>query len=157
MSNVIGWQVEQLRRFKPLVAVGHDRYGEYGHAAHMMNGQSLESSVKLSGDKRHFGRSADTWGVWTPQKLYLHFAPENQITLDLEHPLEHFGGRTAFEVACDAMQFHKSQLKYKHRPTLDDEDFPRYDCRLFGLVRSSVGEDTGSDIMENTYRDEPET
>ena len=71
--------------------------------------------------------------------------------------MEHFGGRTAFEVACDAMQFHKSQLKYKHRPTLDDEDFPRYDCRLFGLVRSSVGEDTGSDIMENTYRDEPET
>ena len=54
------------------------------------------------------------------------------------------------------MEYHKSQLKYKHRPTLDDEDFPRYDCRLFGLVRSTVGEDTVCDIMENTYRPEPD-
>ena len=156
MSNVIGWQVEQIRRFKPLVVVGHDRYGEYGHAAHMLNGQSLEYSVVLSGDKRHYTRSAETWGVWAPQKFYLHFAPENQIVLDLERPLESFGGRTAYEVACDAMEFHKSQLKYKHRPKLDDEDFPRYDCRIFGLIRSTVGEDTDNDIMENTYREAAE-
>ena len=154
MSNVIGWQVEQIRRFKPLVVAGHDRYGEYGHAAHMLNAQCLEYSVKLAKDKRNYGRSAEMWGVWDPQKLYLHFAPENQITLDLERPLESFGGRTAFEVACDAMEFHKSQLKYKHRPQLDNEEFPRYDCRLFGLIRSTVGEDTGNDIMENTFRED---
>ncbi len=151
--NVIGYQVEQIRRFQPLVVLGHDRYGEYGHAAHMMNGQALERAVVRAADARQYPRSAQTWGVWDTPKLYLHFADENRIVLDLEKPLEHFGGRTAFEVANDAMQFHKSQLRYEHRPQLDNEDFPRYDCRIFGLVRSTVGEDTGNDIMEHTSRD----
>ena len=48
------------------------------------------------------------------------------------------------------MQYHVSQLQYLHRPTLDDPEFPRYDCRKFGLVRTTVGYDTGNDIMENT-------
>ena len=68
----------------------------------------------------------------------------------METPLESFGGRTAFEVAQDAMQYHVSQLQYLHRPTLDDPEFPRYDCLKFGLVRTTVGYDTGNDIMENT-------
>ena len=34
---VTAWQVEQLRRFKPSVVLGHDIDGEYGHGAHMLN------------------------------------------------------------------------------------------------------------------------
>ena len=47
------------------------------------------------------------------------------------------------------MLCHESQLQYAHRPTLASEEFPRYDCRRFGLVRSLVGADTGNDIMEH--------
>ena len=43
-----------LRRFKPLVAVGHDREGEYGHGAHQLNALSLEQAVV---------RAADAYGV----------------------------------------------------------------------------------------------
>ena len=150
LNDVIGYEVEQIRRFKPLVVVGHDRYGEYGHGAHMMAGQALVSAVKLSANEKNYVRSAKRWGAWNPPKLYLHMA-ENPIMLDVETPLESFGGRTAFEVASDAMLYHVSQLQYEHRPMLQDKDHPRYDCRVWGLVRSLVGEDTGNDIMENVW------
>ena len=149
-EKVIGFQVEQIRRFKPLVAVGHDRSGEYGHPAHQLNALALEKAVQLAANPESFPKTFSVWGAWDTPKLYLHYAPENQITLDVEKPLESFGGRTAFEVAQDAMEYHVSQLQYPHRPQLDDPQFPRYDSRKFGLVRTLVGYDTGNDIMENT-------
>ena len=149
-EKVVEFQVEQIRRFKPLVVVGHDRYGEYGHGAHQLNAEALEQAVPLAADPEAYPKSFSRWGAWDTPKFYLHYAPENQIVLDVETPLESFGGRTAFEVAQDAMQYHVSQLQYLHRPTLDDPEFPRYDCRKFGLVRTTVGYDTGNDIMENT-------
>ncbi|MBR6115509.1 MAG: PIG-L family deacetylase [Oscillospiraceae bacterium] len=148
-GNVIGYQVEQIRRFKPFVVLGHDMQGEYGHAAHMMNSQALPYAVKYAADAKSYAASARKWGVWDVPKLYLHLATENRITLDVETPLESYGGRTAFEVACDAMECHQSQLQYEHRPMLYDKDYPYYDCTCFGLVRSLVGEDTGNDIMEH--------
>ena len=33
-SNIEQWQVEQIRRFKPMVIVGHDLKGEYGNGGH---------------------------------------------------------------------------------------------------------------------------
>ena len=100
-------------------------------------------------DASYDAESAAQYGVWDTPKLYLHFADENPIFLDVETPLESFGGKTAFEVASEAMLCHESQLQYAHRPTLASEEFPRYDCRRFGLVRSLVGADTGNDIMEH--------
>ena len=150
LTDVIGYEVEQIRRFKPLVVVGHDRNGEYGHGAHMICGQGLVSAVKLASNEKNYVRSAKRWGAWNPPKLYLHMA-ENPIQLDVETPLEHFGGRNAFEVATDAMQYHVSQLQYEHKPMLYDKKYPRYDCRVWGLVRSLVGPDTGNDIMENVW------
>ena len=150
LNDVISYEVEQIRRFKPLVVVGHDRYGEYGHGAHMICSQALVSAVKLASNERNYPRSSRLWGAWNVPKLYLHLA-ENPIMIDVETPLESFGGRTAFEVATDAMQYHKSQLQYMHRPMLYDEKYPYYDCRRWGLVRSLVGEDTGNDIMENVW------
>ena len=148
-ENVIAYQVELLRRFKPLVAVGHDREGEYGHGAHRLNALALEQAVVYAADASYDPDSAAQYGVWDTPKLYLHFAEENPIFLDVETPLASFGGKTAFEVASEAMLCHESQLQYAHRPTLASEEFPRYDCRRFGLVRSLVGADTGNDIMEH--------
>ena len=150
LNDVIAYEVEQIRRFKPLVVVGQDRMGEYGHGAHMICATALASAVKLAANEKNYVRSAKRWGAWNPPKLYLHMA-ENPIMIDVETPLEHFGGRTAFEVATDAMQYHVSQLQYDHRPMLADKKYPRYDCRVWGLVRSLVGEDTGNDIMENVW------
>ena len=141
-----------LRRFRPSVAVGHDREGEYGHGAHRLSALCLEQAVPLAADPSAYPESAAAYGVWDTPKLYLHFAEENPLFLDVETPLSHFGGRTAYEVAWAAMMYHQTQLVYAHRPTTDTDNFEfrRYDCRRFGLVRSLVGEDTGlNDIMEN--------
>lgn len=149
-TEVIAWQVEQLRRFQPLVVMGHDREGEYGHGGHRLNALCLEQAVPMAADGTAFPESAARWGVWDTPKLYLHDAEENPVVLEVETPLESFGGRTAFEVAQGAMLCHESQLQYDHRPQLDNPEFPRYDCRQFGLVRTTVGVDTGNDIMEHT-------
>ena len=102
-ENVIAYQVGLLRRFKPLVAVGHDREGEYGHGAHRLNALALEQAVVYAADASYDVESAAQYGVWDTPKLYLHFADENPIILDVETPLESFGGKTAFEVASEAM------------------------------------------------------
>ena len=143
------YAVMLLRRFKPEVVVTQDENGEYGHGAHRLNALALEQAVVYAADASYDAESAAQYGVWDTPKLYLHFADENPIILDVETPLESFGGKTAFEVASEAMLCHESQLQYAHRPTLASEEFPRYDCRRFGLVRSLVGADTGNDIMEH--------
>ncbi|MBQ3275608.1 MAG: PIG-L family deacetylase, partial [Oscillospiraceae bacterium] len=151
-DNVIAYQVAMLRRFRPSVVIGHDREGEYGHGAHRLNALCLEQAVPLAADPAAYPDTAASFGAWDTPKLYLHFAEENPLFLDVDTPLSHFGGRTAYEVAWAAMMYHETQLQYKHRPTKDTTEFEfrRYDCRRFGLVRSLVGEDTGlNDIMEN--------
>ena len=40
MDDLLGFVVEQIRRFKPLVALGHDLNGEYAHGAHMQIGRA---------------------------------------------------------------------------------------------------------------------
>ena len=40
------WQVEQIRRFKPFVVVGHDPEGEYGNGGHMVNTYYLKTAVE---------------------------------------------------------------------------------------------------------------
>lgn len=146
---VVARQTELIRRFRPSVVFGHDRYGEYGHGAHILCSDAVESAVFAAGDANACPDSAARWGTWDVPKLYLHFADENPIWIDVLSPLEAFGGITAFDAAQEAMLCHESQLQYPHRPQLENEDFPRYDCRAFGLVRSLVGEDTGNDFMEH--------
>ena len=164
LENVVDYQVELIRRFRPLVVAGHDRQGEYGHGAHMVNSMALEQAIVLAGDETYQTESVEKYGVWDAPKLYLHMAEENEIWLDAETPLASFGGKTALEVAQEAMLCHETQLQYAHRPMLaveipegatEDErnekmKFARYDCRRFGLVRSLVGADSGNDILENT-------
>ena len=42
--------VEQLRRFKPLVVVGHDLKGEYGHGMHMVYADLLTKGLDIAAD-----------------------------------------------------------------------------------------------------------
>lgn len=147
--SVTNYMVGLIRRFRPSVIVTHDREGEYGHGTHMLCAVCMEEAVPQAADPTVDPKSAEAYGVWDTPKLYLHFADENPIFLSVEVPLDYFGGRTAFEVAQQAMYYHVSQLEWAHRPTLESKTFKRYDCRRFGLVRSTVGLDTSNDIMEN--------
>lgn len=147
-DDLLGWQVAQLRRFQPLVAVGHDLKGEYGHSQHRLNAHTLVQAVEAAGDASLYPDSAGQYGIWNTPKLYLHLYPENSLTLEVNTPLAGDSlGRTAFEIAEAAYACHKSQQQYYFRVRQEE---PTMDCRKFGLYRSLVGMDSGGDILEHT-------
>lgn len=146
-EEILAWQVEQLRRFRPAVAVGHDLEGEYGHGVHCLNAKCLLQAVEDAADPTLFPESAQRYGSWDTPKLYLHLYPENTIVMDWENIfLESFGGKSAIEVAREGFACHVSQQGVFHVTGAGGW----YDCRLFGLARSLVGPDlTGNDFFEN--------
>lgn len=147
-SHIDQWQVEQIRRFKPLVVVGHDLKGEYGHGAHMVNAHYLIQAVEYAADPGYFPESAEQYGIWDTPKLYLHLYQENEIILDVNTPLVNDAeGRTPFEIATAAFKYHRSQHQYRFR--VQQNGARMYDCRPFGLYRTLVGNDTTADVMEN--------
>ena len=149
---ILSYQVEQIRRFKPDVILGHDLDGEYGHGLHMLNATLLQTAFSESSDAAKFPESYEKYGVWEPQKLYLHLYKENQLSLNVDAPLEHFGEKTAYEVAKISFEKHKSQ----HKWDLAVEKSGVANCQLWGLAGTTVGLDSGSlDLFENVV-DKPQ-
>lgn len=148
-SDILGWQVEQIRRFRPLVIVGHDLKGEYGNGGHKVNAHFLTQAVEAAADPASCPESFEAYGVWDAPKLYLHLYEEDQIVLDVNTPIPSDGaGRTPFEVAKDAFKHHISQNR-TGMAVLQGSEYPRYDCTLFGLYRTQVGTDSLADIMDH--------
>ena len=151
-SNILEWQVEQIRRFHPLVIVGHDLDGEYGNCGHKVNAYYLLQAVEAAADPDAFPVSAEIWGAWDTPKFYIHLYPENEWYFDVNTPLSSDPmGRTPFQIAVDAFKCHVSQntgYLYVHQ----EDDDRQWDCRPFGLYRTLVGLDTTADVMENIDR-----
>lgn len=144
--DILGWQIRQIRRFRPKVIVAHDLDGEYGHGGHILNAHALTRAVELAAEAGAYPDSAEEYGLWDTPKLYFHLYPENQIAVDVNTRLEKDPrGRTPFEIAVDAYDHHKSQHWCDFYV---DQDDPRQNCVYFGLYRSLVGEDTQGDIMD---------
>lgn len=160
-EHLMGYVVEQLRRFKPLVAVGHDVYGEYGHGQHMVYTDLLMDALEISNDPQYYPELAEKYGLWDVPKTYLHLYWENKITMDWDRPLEKFGGMTAYEVTKDlGFPCHKSQLQaftsYFWKASKATEVYA-YGPTEYGLFRSTVGEDVlKNDFFENltTYAEQ---
>ena len=153
-DDILEFVVEQLRRFRPKVAVGHDLKGEYGHGMHMIYSEVLCEASQISADASRFPESAEAYGTWDVPKTYLHLYPQNKITMDWDQPLENFGGMTAFQVTKElGFPCHLSQqdffgwyFQFRSKATQVAE----YSPRLYGLYRSTVGEDTDkNDFFEN--------
>lgn len=153
-DTLLEFVVENIRRFRPQVAVGHDIQGEYGHAMHMMYTDLLMEAVTISADPTYAPGSAEAYGTWDVPKTYLHLYEENQIVMDWDQPLASFDGMTAFEVTKElGYPCHKSQyrdfawyLSYYDTAA----DCPKYNPCYYGLFRSTVGEDVEkNDFFEN--------
>lgn len=160
-EDILSFVVENVRRFRPKVAVGHDLNGEYGHGMHMIYAELLCEASEISMDREQFPESAEKYGVWDIPKTYLHLYPENQIVMDWDIPLEAFDGMTAFEVTkkrgfpCHTSQQTYFESYFAGKETAADiqENSP---CE-FGLYRSTVGEDVQKqDFFENvtTYAED---
>lgn len=145
-EEILAYQTELIRRFQPMVIVGHDLAGEYGHGAHMLNSDCLTEVIEKTADPDYFPESYQTYGGWQASKLYLHLYQENAIVMEWgEMTLPKFGGKTALQVAQDAFACHRSQQSW-----FEVLASGPYDCRKFGLYYSNVGLDAeGNDFFEN--------
>lgn len=153
-EDILSFVVEQIRRFRPKVAVGHDLNGEYGHGMHMVYADNLCKAAEISADPSAFPESAETYGVWDVPKTYLHLYPENPIIMDWDQPLSSFDGMTAYEVTkelgfpCHASQQSYYSWYFSGKKTA--ADITLYSPCEFGLYRSTVGEDVEkNDFLEN--------
>ena len=163
-DDFIGYLSECIRRFKPSVVVSHDLDGEYGHGTHVLVAAALTEAIETCSDETKYPESAEEYGVWDIQKLYLHLYEENQIVMNYDIPLEAFGGKTAYQVSCDGFACHKSQhwtWFYKwiygneNNPYTKASQIKTYSPCEFGLYYSSVGMDVkGGDFLENVVSHE---
>ncbi|MBR4799106.1 MAG: PIG-L family deacetylase [Clostridia bacterium] len=160
-DDAVAFQVEMIRRFKPLVIAGHDINGEYGHGQHKLNSKSLCEAVELAGNALIHPESAEKYGVWTPKKLYLHLYGKNQITLDfLDVPMDRLGGLTPFQVTQKGFSHHASQhwtwfktwIYGNSGEIVKAAQITKYSPMKWGLYFSTVGEDTVKNgFFENVY------
>ena len=152
--------VENIRRFKPLVAVGHDVNGEYGHGTHMMSAIALMKAVSLAGDESFHNESFEKYGVWDTPKTYIFLWNERRIVLRINEPLPFFDGKTAFQVSQYGFSYHKSQHwtwfngwlnGNAQAPITRSTQIRRYQPGNFGLYRTLVGDDSvdAVDFFEN--------
>ena len=174
-EKMLGFVVDQIRRFRPMVIVGHDFKGEYGHGMHMVYSDLLKDALEISADPTAYPDSANQYGTWDVPKTYIHLYQENPIVLDYDKPLEAFGGMTAFEVSrqlgfpCFISQLDSWFIKwieYDYVPKsimekAKDADpisqglsyitkasqFKNFSPCEFGLYRSTVGED----VLKNDF------
>jgi len=152
-DKTLSFVVEQIRRFKPQVCVGQDTKGEYGHGTHMLTSKALQEAITISMDPTKYPESAEKYGTHDVKKTYIHLYPENKLYLDCQKPLSEFGGKNAVEVAEEAYKKHVSQQWCWFYVS----DSYEYSCADFGLFRTTVGNDTGNDMMEHVVSYEEQT
>ena len=155
-EDLVKFQTEMIRRFRPQVIVAHDLEGEYHHGAHMANTYSLQKALEVSGDEAYEPDSAQKYGVWDVPKTYIHLWQENQVTMNWDIPLSKFDGKTAYEVSKMGYACHESQqwtwfTEWLQGDGIDKaSDIQKYSPCQYGLYRTTVGSDTGkNDFMEN--------
>lgn len=173
-ADAIKFEVEMIRRFKPLVVVGHDELGEYSHGQHILNTYVLKKAIILTNDETYDKDSIEMYGLWDTPKTYLHLYKENKIVLDYDTPLDYFNGKTAYEVSKEGYKEHHSQqytwftkwltgvnskgegTPYKKASEIKAVKSPisgvvsTFSPCEYGLYRTLVGEDINkNDMFEN--------
>ncbi len=157
-EDFVGYVTDTVRRFKPLVVVSHDVAGEYGHGTHILCSKALMEASELTGDPEYRPESAEEYGTWQAEKIYLHLYGENPIIMDWDTPLESLGGLTAFEFSRRGFDLHQSQhwtwfygwVYGKNAPINAASEIKTYSPCKYGLFKTTVGADVqGGDFFEN--------
>ena len=153
-EQFVEFQVEQIRRFKPLVVVTQAENGEYGHGAHILTAFSVERAVEAAADPEQFPESAERYGVWDTPKTYLHLYGDRSESTILNYELiaPELGLLSPFQVAQAAYRQHVTQQQWVAFYVYS-YDHP-HDSHRFGLYRSLVGPDEEkNDLMEHVSRE----
>ncbi len=157
-KKVLAWVTEVFRRYQPEAVVTHDLNGEYGHGQHKMMADACVQAYTLAADATQYPESAAAWGTWQVKKLYLHLYGEEaeQTRFDWKVPLEVFGGKSSWDLACEAYQLHVTQenaeikIHGKWHVLSMEETGTLFSCTAFGLYATQVGPDeTHTDFLEH--------
>lgn len=149
IDNVTLSLVREIRRRQPSVVVTHDEKGENYHNSHCVTSAAAKEAVKLAASVDYDTESLAKYGPWTVSKLYLHLYKENQISLDYSRPLAAYGGKTAYDIAVESYDYHRSQHNSYKLTWAAIQKGGKYDNTLFGLAYSSVGIDN-RDLFSGT-------
>jgi len=152
-DEALAFQVNQIRKFKPYVVVGHDEKGEYSHGQHILNTHLLKDAIVKAADKDY--QTTKDYDPWDISKLYLHLYKENPIILDYDVPLDFYEGKSAYEVSKEGYSKHHSQqytwftewLNGPNNSFTSATQIKTYNPAHYGLYYSSVGEDIEKNNM----------
>lgn len=153
-QELLDFVTEQLRRYRPLVAVGHDPAGEYGHGMHQLTADLLMEAVKISSEPDAFPEQDERYGSWLVPKTYLHLYPQNRIIMNWDIPLTNFQGLTAYQLTKQrGFPSHASQIEdfaWYFRGADLASQVAKYSPCQYGLYQTSVGTDAqGGDFFEH--------
>ena len=146
LNEVINFEADIIKRFKPDIVVNHDEAGEYGHGQHILNTHSLKEALNTLSEEEK------------PYKVYLHLYKENPIVMNYDIPLEYYNGMTAYEVSKLGYSEHVSQhytwftdwLLGKNNEYSLATQIKTYSPLEYGLYYSKVGyENKDGDMFYN--------
>ena len=136
------------RKYKPDVVMLHDINGEYGHGIHKAVSWLGRECAKLAADASVYTDQVSDYGTWNVPKIYIHLYPENTIQMNWNRSLASFNGKTALQVADDALYWHKTQTEHGW----DVKQGGELDNSLFGLYSTAVGPDIEkNDLFEHIH------
>lgn len=147
-ERIIKYVVEQIRRFKPLIVVGHDFFGEKSkHIMHILSSLVITNAVKITNDPHAYPDLVNRYGLWDTPKTYLHSYGNKQTNLDLFVPIPSRGNMTGYQIVNQSFYKHISQIKLgRYQVNIHGS----LKCTSFGLYRSLVGPDIKrNDLFEN--------
>ncbi len=139
---------ELLVRYRPQVVVSHDIDGEYGHGQHRLTVHCLRQALNKAEDAEYVSSNFADMQPWSVSKCYLHLYRQNNISMQWDKIImESAGGKSSLDIAREAYRCHVSQQIFEYEVSTAAEN---YDCRSFGLYRTTVGEDINkNDFFEN--------
>lgn len=140
--------VGEIRRVKPEVVITYNpENGSINHGACKLTAEITVQAVAAAGDPEQYPASAEQYGAWQVKKFYLHLYDQNRILIDVDTPLESFGGLTAKEVAVEGMKLWKNASDTARIKFIRTG---KYHPSEYGLYSSTVGEDVEkNDFLEN--------
>ncbi len=147
VDDVKRYVTTMIRIYRPEVVVTQDVNGEYGHWQHKTLSAGVQEAVKAAADANYQPKGYPKYEPWDVKKLYIHLYDRNKLTLDVDAPIAALGGKSAFEAATEAYQWHASQTKKNNHFVSVKE----YSIAEFGLAYTAVGEDTDgvNDMFEH--------
>ena len=159
-DDIIKFDVDAIRYYKPKVILGHDENGEYGHGQHRLNISTLKEAVVKAADSQYLISSYDPYSV---PKFYIHlYDPENQTVLDYDIPLENYNNKTAYQISKEGYAKHLSQqytwftkwLNGNNNDYTSATQITTYNPAYWGLYKTDVGPDVNkNDLFENIKED----